>query len=384
MLNLRLLKSENVLLALALLIACLFFYSVNQILAPFLVAIFIAYLLDPVADFLEAKHLPRWLAVSLIFFVLSLFLITALVFVVPLLFKQLAAFIQQLPESLNWIYSQVDHLAIVYFDYTLPQFDVTPMKALLSDNWKEAGSVATQLAAQFGTSTMNIFSFVVNVLLVPVVTFYLLRDWDHLIGKMAALVPDKYKTTTHYLCTSCDEALSAFIRGQLMVMFALGCVYSIGLSLVGLQLALLLGMLAGLASIVPYLGVVVGIVSASLAAYFQFQTFNPVITVLAVFIIGQILESVVFTPIFVGDKIGLHPVVVIFAIMAGGELAGFTGILIALPMSAVLVVLVRYLLQQYKQSCFFDNLELGINENNIVIEPADLTTALTDTKADNN
>ena len=148
----------------------------------------------------------------------------------------------------------------------------------------------------------------------------------------------------------CHEILGAFIRGQLMVMLALGVIYSIGLSVVGLDLALLLGLLAGLASIVPYLGFIVGIFAASLAAYFQFQELLPLVWVAVVFGVGQMLESMILTPLLVGDRIGLHPVAVIFAVMAGGQLAGFVGILLALPVAAVIMVWMRHIHSHYKHS----------------------------------
>jgi predicted PurR-regulated permease PerM len=151
--------------------------------------------------------------------------------------------------------------------------------------------------------------------------------------------------------------LSAFIRGQLLVMFALAIIYSIGLSIVGLDLALLLGITAGLASVVPYLGAIVGIVSASLAAYLQFGEVMPLVYVGIVFGVGQMLEGMLLTPVLVGDKIGLHPVAVIFAIMAGGQLAGFVGILLALPIAAVMMVFVRHFHEQYKESDLYLKVE---------------------------
>ena len=355
-------------------IVIVFVYSVNQVLTPFLIAVFIAYLLNPVTDYLERKKMPRVLAVTLIFSLLSLLCIALLIFFIPLLLKQLGVFAQQLPEVIQWVYSTANATSIMYFDQQLPSIDTNPVKQLLIDNWKKAGSVATQFVGKVGASTIAIVSFVVNLLLIPVVAFYLLRDWWRLSSNAAMIVPIDYRNTVFTLLGQCDEALSAFIRGQLMVMLALGCIYSLGLSLIGLNLALLLGLLAGLASIVPYLGVAVGITSSVLAAYFQFYSFWPVVAVLGVFIVGQILESIVFTPIFVGDKIGLHPVVVIFAIMAGGELAGFTGVLISLPVSAVLVVLAKYLLEQYQTSSLFLSNSERENENTeLHLNPSDDT-----------
>ena len=345
-------KTEKFIILSAFAASLLFLYSVHGILVPFFIAAFIAYLLKPVADWLEQK-MPRAVAVTLIFLFVIILGFTVLIFVVPVIFKQLGIFIQELPETLNWLYSLANKLSINYLNQELPSFNSSPVQQLVIDNWRRAGVLATQLVGKFGESTINAASFLVNFFLVPVIAFYLLRDWTRLTEKVASVIPLDYRRVTFSLLNECDSALSAFIRGQLMVMLALGCIYSVGLSIIGLKLALLLGMLAGLASIVPYLGVAVGIVSSVIAAYFQFHSVLPVIAVLGVFIVGQILESIVLTPVFVGDKIGLHPVVVIFAIMAGGELAGFTGVLIALPVSAVLVVLAKNVFNRYKSSSLY-------------------------------
>jgi len=186
--------------------------------------------------------------------------------------------------------------------------------------------------------------------LIPVVTFYLLRDWDKLVEGIRASIPRKIEPTVSALTREIDEVLGAFIRGQLMVMLALGLIYALGLWLVDLDLAFIIGMAAGLLSIVPYLGTFVGVVAAVIAAVFQFQDLLHTVLVLAVFSVGQSLESMVLTPKLVGDRIGLHPVAVIFAVLAGGQLFGFLGILLALPAASALNVLFLHLNAQYRQS----------------------------------
>jgi predicted PurR-regulated permease PerM len=190
----------------------------------------------------------------------------------------------------------------------------------------------------------------INLVLIPVVTFYMLRDWDVLVGHIRALLPRSVEPTVSQVAGDIDRVLGAFIRGQLMVMLALGLIYAIGLWAIGLDLAFIIGMGAGLLSIVPYLGAFLGVIAAVLAALFQFQDFLHVALALAVFGVGQSLESMVLTPKLVGDQIGLHPVVVIFAVLAGGQLFGFLGILLALPAAAALNVLVRYLNEHYRNS----------------------------------
>ena len=195
--------------------------------------------------------------------------------------------------------------------------------------------------------------WLMNLVLIPVVTFYLLRDWDLLIKGIRELLPRKIEPTVSTLASEIDEVLGAFVRGQLMVMFALGVIYTAGLWLIGLDLAFIIGMGAGLLSVVPYLGTAVGLVAAVLAAIFQFQDLFHTIMVLLVFGAGQMLEGMVLTPKLVGDRIGLHPVVVIFAVLAGGQLFGFLGILLALPVASALNVLVRHLRDEYTKSTLY-------------------------------
>ncbi len=198
-----------------------------------------------------------------------------------------------------------------------------------------------------------IAEWLMNLLLIPVVTFYLLRDWDGLIAKVHDLLPRRVAPTATKLAGEVDTVLAAFVRGQFYVMLALGGIYSIGLWMTGLDVALLIGMLAGLVSFVPYLGSIVGIVMACVAALVQFHELIQLVPVAIVFIIGQSLEGMVLTPMLVGDKIGLHPVAVMFAVLAGGQLFGFLGILLALPVASVIMVLLRHVHDLYRYSDFY-------------------------------
>jgi len=197
--------------------------------------------------------------------------------------------------------------------------------------------------------------WLMNIALIPVVAFYLLRDWDLLVERIHNMIPRQFVTTTVNLTKECDEVLSAFLRGQLLIMLLLGCIYALGLALIGLDLALIIGLLAGLASLVPYLGFIVGILAASIAAILQFQEFMPLVYVALVFGVGQLLEGSLLTPLLVGDRIGLHPVAVIFAVLAGGQLFGFVGVLLALPIAAVVMVFVRHLYGQYRTSQYYES-----------------------------
>jgi predicted PurR-regulated permease PerM len=204
-------------------------------------------------------------------------------------------------------------------------------------------------------SGLSIIAWLGNLVLIPVVTFYLLRDWDILIARIHELLPKQYKSVITKLAKESDQTLSAFLRGQFLVMLVLGLMYSIGLWFIGLELALLIGMMAGLVSFVPYLGFILGIVAASIAMLLQTHELFQLLPVLIVFGIGQVLEGMLLTPLLVGDKIGLHPVAVIFAILAGGQLFGFVGILLALPVAAVIAVVLRHMHGEYRASAYFDS-----------------------------
>ncbi len=333
-----------------LLVASVLIYLLQPILMPFLAGMLFAYLGDPIADWLEEKGCSRRLAVIIVFICLSTVMGGFLLFLIPLLGKQIELIQEFLPIFLVWFSEQAVPFLASYTGLEADMLQLDNLQKALSGHLRQAGSVAGVLLRELGESGMALVSFAVNLGLIPVVTFYLLLDWDHLKLKILHLFPNRYQAKTEELAMECDEVLGAFIKGQLMVMLALSIVYASGLWLVGLKLALLVGMLAGLASIVPYLGPIIGIGAGLLAGWFQFGEWFPLIWIAAVFIIGQLLESFIFTPLLVGDKIGLHPVTVIFAIMAGGQLFGFTGILIALPVAAVIMVFLRHLHDYYKDS----------------------------------
>lgn len=325
-------------------------YLLSPILMPFVVAGLLAYLGDPLVDWLESKKLPRTLSVSLVFLGISVVLLALLLILVPRIESQVAALIQKLPAYIEWIrVNLLPHLAAVLPEDAL-QIDSEKLRAAISKHWSQAGGIAATLWSSVSASGLALLGWLANLVLIPVLTFYLLRDWDHLVDGAHALLPRRSAAVWTRLARESDEVLGAFLRGQVLVMFTLGVIYTTGLWLVGLDFALLIGMFAGIVSFVPYLGLIVGIVIAGIAAYLQFRGFGELPYVVAVFVVGQLLEGMVLTPRLVGERIGLHPVAVIFAIMAGGQLYGFFGILLALPVAAVAMVLLRHLLATYRGS----------------------------------
>jgi predicted PurR-regulated permease PerM len=271
----------------------------------------------------------------------------------PVIETQLGVLIRSLPGYIDWITETFLPTLQERLGVDAVAFDVARVKAALMANWKDTGSIAANVVAYVTSSGVAMLVWLANLVLIPVLTFYMLVDWDHFVTGVRDLLPRTIEPTVTRLSLESDEMLSAFLRGQFLVMLSLGLIYSAGLSIIGLNTAVLVGLLAGLVSFVPYLGVIVGLIAASVAMLFQTHDFMQLLPVGIVFGVGQMLEGMVLTPWLVGDKIGLHPVTVMFAVLAGGQLFGFVGILLALPVAAVLVVLVRHAREKYKASLLY-------------------------------
>ena len=334
-------------------------YLLAPVLTPFLAAALIAYLGSPLVERLQGARLSRTSAVVLVFGLFTLAVLVLLLFLVPLLVKQIeAALVVQLPRTLDWLQgTALPFLGGLAGVETETLFDIEQLKESLTAHWREAGGLAARVLESVTRSGLALFGWLVNLVLIPVVAFYLLRDWQGLVGRIDQMLPRDWAPTIRQLAGESDTVLGAFLRGQLLVMLALGLVYTLGLWILGLELALLIGLLAGLVSFVPYLGFTIGVLAALLAGWFQFQEFMPLLWVVVIFGLGQLLESLVLTPKLVGDSIGLHPVAVIFAVMAGGQLFGFVGVLLALPVASVVMVLVRYAYRQYLDSDVYEGKE---------------------------
>ncbi|WP_339514363.1 AI-2E family transporter [Pseudomonas sp. RL_15y_Pfl2_60] len=331
-------------------------YLLGPMLSPFIIAIVLAYMGDPLVDRLERLKVSRTWGVIIVFAIFSLVLTILLVVLVPLLGKQLVRLYELVPQMIDW----TQHIALPWVQAKFGLNDnfwrLDQLKGALSDNLGKTTDIVSMVVKKVTASGMALVGWVANLLLIPVVSFYLMRDWDVMMVKVRSMLPRHQEETVVKLMGECHEVIGAFMRGQLLVMLALGVMYATGLMVIGLELGLLIGVFAGLASIVPYLGVFVGISSALIAGLFQFGLDPyPLLAIAAVFVVGQMLEGMLLTPWLVGDRIGLHPVAVIFAIMAGGQLFGFAGILLALPVAAVIMVLLRHAHDFYKQSGTYNN-----------------------------
>jgi predicted PurR-regulated permease PerM len=325
-------------------------YLLAPVLTPFLLSVLLSYLGDPLVDRLERVGLSRTVSVLIVFVTMLLFGFAAILVVLPALQVQITVLIQNLPTAIDWVQQWLLPKLSSFFATEEVPIDVAAIKEALLGHWAEVGSLAKNLMMHIGRSGQLLAGWITYLLLIPVVTFYLLRDWDTLVANVHDLIPRAIEPVVANLAREIDAVLAEFLRGQLTVMAALGTMYVVGLWAVGLDLAFIVGLLAGIVSFVPYLGVIVGVIVAGLAALVQFHDVIHVVGVVAVFGIGQMLEGMVLSPLLVGDRIGLHPVAVIFAVMAGGQLFGFIGVLLALPVAAVIVVLLRHSKQEYQKS----------------------------------
>ncbi len=319
--------------------------ALGPILMPFVVGAILAYLGDPIVDWLERRGLSRTLGVCLVFALLTLGLLIFIAVIAPLIQAQIGRLVTGFPAAIAWL----QEVFLPKLGVKLPnnlRFDIPTIQRWLSGHWDTAGAAASMVAQ----SSLRVMLTIANLALIPVVSFYLLRDWDRLIAWFDEITPARKQPFVRRMARECDDVLGSFMRGQMLVMAALALYYALALWAVGLELALLVALVAGLLSFVPYLGFIVGFGLAIIAMLMQQAELIPVLMVAAVFLFGQVLEGNVFTPLLVGDKIGLHPVAVIFAVMAGGQLFGFTGVLVALPVAAILAVGLRELERRWRES----------------------------------
>lgn len=328
-------------------------YLLDAVLMPFIAGLILAYLADPLTNYFQRLGLKRVWAVSSVFLILLLVLAISLLILIPLVIQQIKQLGEMVPGVFDWVENYLAPQVQEWTGYDL-RSELDNVQETLAENWRDAGSYLAQALGQIGRSGMAFATWVTYVALIPVVTFYLLLDWNRLLNNLIDLIPRHWVDDATRLAKRCDEVLAAFLRGQLLVMLCLGVIYAVGLTLMGLNFGLLIGVISGLVSIVPFLGFIVGLSSALVVALFQFDSWWALVGVLGVFSLGQVIESVVLQPKLLGDKIGLHPVAVIFAVLAGGNLFGLTGVLLALPAASVIMVLLKEVKERYQNSALYD------------------------------
>lgn len=320
-------------------------YMLAPVLTPFVASALLAYMGDPLADRLERLKMPRTLAVVTVFLLTFLMLGLLVLLVGPLISAQISALMAALPDIIVRV-EQV-WLPGIMEVLELDAEDDVGAGAFIARYGDMAATWGAGLLKSLSKSGGAVAAAVLSLFLIPIITFYLLRDWDTIMARLGALIPSQQRTIVLQLAKETDEVLGAFLRGQLLVMLALATIYSIGLSLVGLTFAVAIGVVSGLVSFVPYLGFVFGIGLAFLTVILEPNSLWLMAGVVATFSIAQFVEGSFLTPNLVGDRIGLHPVIIIFAVAAGGQLFGFFGILLALPAAAVLSVIVRFAYDRY-------------------------------------
>lgn len=325
-----------------------FVSAVSSILFPFVVGLAIAYLLDPLTDRLEALHIPRALAALMVLLVFFGVIVGIILLIAPILGEQLAGIAHALP-----------HYAAEVRPFLLRLLRRAGSAAQAKDLMAQASSRIVEFLSARGGELLSeglaIFNTLTLMLVSPVVAYYMLRDWDKMVATLDQWLPRRAAPTIRQLLRECDAALSGFVRGQTLVCIALGFMYAIGWSLVGLQYGLLLGLIVGLLGFVPTAGPTFGVIVALIIAIGQWGTgeLNHIGLVFLVFVVAQAIEQVYLTPKLIGEKVGLHPVWVLFAIFVGGALLGLVGVFIAVPSAAVIAVLARYGLQRYLASSAF-------------------------------
>lgn len=318
----------------------------GPVITPFLIGAILAYLGTPLVNWAEARRISRGLSTSVVVLLFGFLLLALFLVLIPLVQSEVALAAKRIPDALAPLVAVASPWLQEHFGITLG-LDLASLKTLITDNIEDARDISLSVLAGLKTGSLIVVSILVNLALIPVVMFYLLRDFRMIGERLYTLVPRQWLPKTRTIVEDIDRVLAEFLRGQIMVMVVLAAYYAVALTIVGLERAVAIGLLTGLLVFIPYVGYGLGLVLGVLAALLQWSGWGFFIAVLAVYAIGQLIEGYVLIPYLVGDRIGLHPLAVIFALLAFGQLFGFAGVLLALPASAALLVGLRHLRAAY-------------------------------------
>ncbi|WP_114391845.1 AI-2E family transporter [Oleisolibacter albus] len=327
----------------------LLLWLLGEVLGPFVAGMAVAYLLDPLVDRLERSRVPRWLATTLVLLSFVVVVLLALLLLFPLLRGQVEQLIHSVPGWVEWARNEAMPKLEALVARLAPE-DVERLRTAVGDYAGTAVSWVGNVLRGVFSGGVAIVDIISVLLITPVVAFYMLRDWDKLLTAIDGWLPRPHAETIREQAREVDRTLAGFVRGQASVCLALGLFYAVALSLSGLKFGLIVGLFAGLLSFIPYVGSLTGFLASVGIAFFQYDEMWRVGLVAGIFIVGQAVEGNVLTPKLVGDRVGLHPVWVMFALLAAGSLFGFVGVLLAVPVAAVIGVLVRFGLRQYMAS----------------------------------
>ncbi len=331
---------------------CASVYALRSVLLPFVAGIIIGYLLDPWATRIEKWGINRTLASVLVMLILILILVPALIALFSVIDSQVGHFISVVPDYLSSFAKKIEPV-FANLQERFPALEADKIREYLRGNIANSLKLAGNLMRRLITGGFALVNILSLLLITPIVAFYMLRDWDKFIAQVDGLLPQKSKKSVEKQAREIDRILSSFIRGQLSVCVLLGTFYAVGLYVVGLDLGVLVGFLAGIISFIPYVGSITGFLLSILIAFAQFDSLMPVVQVIGVFAVGQFIEGNFLTPNLVGDSVGLHPVWIMFALLAGGVLLGFLGLMIAVPVAAVIGVIIRHAINNYKASSLY-------------------------------
>jgi predicted PurR-regulated permease PerM len=325
----------------------------GPILAPFLLAAILAYICNPLVARLVAHGVPRIGAVLLVMALVGGALFLLVLTLLPLIREESQQLVEQLPGILDLLNEKIAPWLKDHFGIRIKSLGAQDVRQWITGHWDSVQAMLSYLLSSAASGGQLLLQVVSTLLLAPVALFYLLRDWNGVLERIESFIPRRWHEATLALARDMDRVLSEFLRGQISVMLLLAVYYSAALALAGIEFALPLGLITGLLIFIPYLGYAMGFSLTLAVALLQLDGFGPVIAVLVVFGIGQMLESFLLTPFLVGERIGLHPLAVIFALLAFGQLFGFFGVLLALPASAALLVGLRRVRGLYLASRFY-------------------------------
>lgn len=328
-------------------------YALSSILAPFVAGLAVAYFFDPVADRLEKMGLSRGLAAGTLILSFLGLAAAVVVLLLPLLQAQIIGLSTIIPDLVDSLRGRMRPI-VELLSENLSSDEIDNLKGAAESFIGDILSWLGKLLRGVWSGGMAIFNLLSLIVITPLVAFYLLRDWDKIVARFDHLLPRRSVETFHQQFRAIDDTIAAFVRGQASVCLVLALYYATGLTLAGLDFGLLVGLATGLLAFIPYVGASIGLISGVGIAFAQFADLQPVLIIAAIFIVGQTAESYILTPKLVGERVGLHPIWVIFALLAGGTLFGLTGVLLAVPMTAIIGVLIRFGVDQYLQSPFYD------------------------------
>jgi predicted PurR-regulated permease PerM len=321
----------------------------GPVLTPFLIGAILAYLGSPLVERVAARRVPRAIGTLIVVILFGLAIAALFLVLVPLIQSEVTLAADRLPDLASQFLAQVSPWLEEKFGFRLA-FDLDTLRNFIAENAQSAQALSLKLLSGVRAGGRIVLALLINLALIPVVMFFLLRDWPVLLARIEELLPRRWQPKVRTITREIDDVLAEFLRGQLMVMVVLAVYYAIALPLVGLERGVAIGILTGLLVFIPYVGFGLGFTLGVIAALLQWHGWTGFVAVLAVYGVGQLVENYVLVPYLVGDRIGLHPLAVIFALLAFGQLFGFAGVLLALPVSAALLVGLRHLRAAYVDS----------------------------------